>query len=89
MAHSLRSMGSAALNFALVAQGGLDLYWYNEISLLSLLGVNMNIGRSDAGHGMFAPALSSRRKLAEWLQARMTLPSPVLTRASAMSLRRS
>ncbi|KAF5312697.1 hypothetical protein D9619_002693 [Psilocybe cf. subviscida] len=27
MAHSLRSMGSAALNFALVAQGGLDLYW--------------------------------------------------------------
>ena len=28
MAHSLRSVGSAALNFALVAQGGLDLYWY-------------------------------------------------------------
>nr|GAT57409.1 predicted protein [Mycena chlorophos] len=27
MAHSLRSVGSAALNFALVAQGGLDLYW--------------------------------------------------------------
>ncbi|KAF9056070.1 hypothetical protein BJ165DRAFT_1430625 [Panaeolus papilionaceus] len=27
MAHSLRSLGSAALNFALVAQGGLDLYW--------------------------------------------------------------
>jgi len=27
MAHSLRSMGSAALNYALVAQGGLDLYW--------------------------------------------------------------
>ncbi|KAF8215838.1 hypothetical protein K438DRAFT_1704734 [Mycena galopus ATCC 62051] len=27
MAHSLRSMGSAALNFAMVAQGGLDLYW--------------------------------------------------------------
>ena len=28
MAHSLRSMGSAALNFAMVAQGGLDLYWW-------------------------------------------------------------
>jgi fructose-1,6-bisphosphatase/inositol monophosphatase family enzyme len=28
MAHSLRSVGSAALNFAMVAQGGLDLYWY-------------------------------------------------------------
>ncbi|KAF8963896.1 hypothetical protein BDZ97DRAFT_1758274 [Flammula alnicola] len=27
MAHSLRSIGSAALNYALVAQGGLDLYW--------------------------------------------------------------
>ncbi|KAJ7292995.1 hypothetical protein C8J57DRAFT_1041765 [Mycena rebaudengoi] len=27
MAHSLRSMGSAALNFAAVAQGALDLYW--------------------------------------------------------------
>ncbi|GLB43577.1 putative inositol-1-monophosphatase [Lyophyllum shimeji] len=27
MAHSLRSMGCAALNFAMVAQGGLDVYW--------------------------------------------------------------
>lgn len=27
MAHSLRSVGSAALNFAMVAQGGLDMYW--------------------------------------------------------------
>ncbi|KAG6911264.1 hypothetical protein DXG01_002102 [Tephrocybe rancida] len=27
MSHSLRSLGSAALNFAMVAQGGLDLYW--------------------------------------------------------------
>jgi myo-inositol-1(or 4)-monophosphatase len=27
MAHSLRSVGSAALNFALVAQGALDTYW--------------------------------------------------------------
>ncbi|THH31969.1 hypothetical protein EUX98_g2231 [Antrodiella citrinella] len=27
MAHSLRSLGSAALNFCMVAQGGLDLYW--------------------------------------------------------------
>ncbi len=27
MAHSLRSLGSAALNYGLVAQGGLDIYW--------------------------------------------------------------
>ena len=27
MAHSLRSMGSAALNFSMVAQGGMDMYW--------------------------------------------------------------
>jgi len=27
MAHSLRSMGSAALNYAAVAQGTLDSYW--------------------------------------------------------------
>ncbi|KAK7464430.1 hypothetical protein VKT23_006597 [Stygiomarasmius scandens] len=27
MAHSLRSLGSSALNFAMVAQGGLDVYW--------------------------------------------------------------
>ena len=27
MTHSLRSVGSAALNFALVAQGALDMYW--------------------------------------------------------------
>ena len=28
MAHSLRSIGSAALNFSMVAQGGMDMYWY-------------------------------------------------------------
>ena len=27
MAHSLRSLGSAALNYSLVAQGGMDIYW--------------------------------------------------------------
>ena len=27
MAHSLRSLGSAALNYGMVAQGGLDIYW--------------------------------------------------------------
>ncbi|PCH34177.1 inositol monophosphatase [Wolfiporia cocos MD-104 SS10] len=27
MAHSLRSLGSAALNFSMVAQGGMDIYW--------------------------------------------------------------
>lgn len=28
MAHGMRSIGSAALNYALVASGGLDIYWY-------------------------------------------------------------
>lgn len=28
MVHSLRSIGSAALNFGMVAGGGLDLFWY-------------------------------------------------------------
>lgn len=28
MAHSLRSLGSAALNYCMVAQGALDIYWY-------------------------------------------------------------
>ena len=27
MVHSMRSVGSAALNFAMVARGSLDLYW--------------------------------------------------------------
>lgn len=32
MVHSLRSIGSAALNFTMVAGGGLDLYWYIFLS---------------------------------------------------------
>ena len=32
MVHSLRSMGSAALNFAAVASGTLDIYWYGVYS---------------------------------------------------------
>jgi myo-inositol-1(or 4)-monophosphatase len=28
MVHSLRSIGSAALHYGMVAAGGLDLYWY-------------------------------------------------------------
>lgn len=35
MVHSLRSVGSAALNYALVAQGGLDLYWWGSPVSLS------------------------------------------------------
>lgn len=27
MVHSLRSLGSAAMNFSMVAQGGFDMYW--------------------------------------------------------------
>ena len=33
MAHSLRSLGSAALNYCMVAQGGMDLYWYAGLSI--------------------------------------------------------
>ncbi len=36
MVHSLRSMGSAALNIAMVASGGLDMYW--EIGVSAFLG---------------------------------------------------
>ena len=32
MCHSLRSMGSAALNIAMVASGGLDMYWEIGVS---------------------------------------------------------
>ena len=32
MVHSLRSIGSAALNYGMVAGGGLDLYWYFFLS---------------------------------------------------------
>lgn len=35
MAHSLRAGGSAACNIALVATGGLDMYW--EIGVLTFL----------------------------------------------------
>jgi myo-inositol-1(or 4)-monophosphatase len=27
MAHSLRALGTAALNYCMVAQGSLDIYW--------------------------------------------------------------
>lgn len=28
MAHSLRALGTAALNYCMVAQGSLDIYWH-------------------------------------------------------------
>jgi myo-inositol-1(or 4)-monophosphatase len=34
MVHSLRSMGSAALNICYVATGGLDLYWEIGVSVI-------------------------------------------------------
>lgn len=34
MAHSLRSLGSAALNYGMVAQGGMDFYWYDPFQYL-------------------------------------------------------
>ena len=33
MAHSLRSIGSAALTFSMVTQGGMDMYWYIIVRL--------------------------------------------------------
>ena len=36
MAHSLRSLGSAALNFSMVAQGGMDMYWYAAVVFVAL-----------------------------------------------------
>jgi myo-inositol-1(or 4)-monophosphatase len=36
MVHSLRSIGSAALNFGMVARGNLDLYWYSHSFSLNL-----------------------------------------------------
>jgi fructose-1,6-bisphosphatase/inositol monophosphatase family enzyme len=64
MAHSLRSVGSAALNIALVAQGALDMYWCVS-SLPSLFLIPLTdfcwwwsraivvVGRSDAGVSSF------------------------------------
>jgi myo-inositol-1(or 4)-monophosphatase len=51
MVHSLRSMGSAALNICYVATGGLDLYW--EIGVgHDRCSVDAELTTS-AGHGMF------------------------------------
>ena len=36
MAHSLRTVGSGALTFALVAQGALDMYWSGDAFFLPL-----------------------------------------------------
>lgn len=45
MAHSLRSLGSAALNFSMVAQGGMDLYWYLTFFPSSLWSSKFNAHR--------------------------------------------
>jgi myo-inositol-1(or 4)-monophosphatase len=42
MVHSLRSLGSTALNFAMVAQGGLDICWC-VVSLLPPFAVSFRI----------------------------------------------
>jgi hypothetical protein len=72
MVQSIRSLGSSALNIAMVAQGGLDIYWYvsppsafkfheDAIDWLSVT------GKLDAGHGTCAPGCLSRPKPAVWL----------------------
>lgn len=51
MAHSLRSVGSAAINIALVACGSLDMYWEIGVSIVS----RINDGGADivsVGPGM-------------------------------------
>ena len=42
MVHSVRSIGSAALNYGMVAGGGLDLYWYIYSYFQSCRGWNLN-----------------------------------------------
>ena len=39
MVHSLRSVGSAALDIALLAQGAIDVYWYVLRRLVVLIGI--------------------------------------------------
>lgn len=41
MAHAMRSVGSAALNFALVASGRLDLYWCVTVLRISFWQLNV------------------------------------------------
>ena len=67
MVHSLRSLGSAALNFAMVAGGGLDLYWYIFLSFYISRGSNLNwLGRLAVGLGMYARELLLQKKRAVW-----------------------
>ena len=55
MVHALRSLGSSAMNFATVAQGGLDLYWY--VSVISVfVPTDQEAGKSAAGLGTLARA---------------------------------
>jgi len=44
MAHSLHSMGSAALNFSLVAQGALDMYWFVSLFLFGTIWLTEQLG---------------------------------------------
>ncbi|ELU41149.1 myo inositol monophosphatase [Rhizoctonia solani AG-1 IA] len=49
MVHSLRSLGSAALNFANVASGGLDIYWYDPLSPILRICAEYKTGKSVVG----------------------------------------
>lgn len=73
MAHSLRSMGSAALNYAMVAQGGLDLYWFVCFLVDKCFQNNefLCAGRSVVGRGMFVRGSLLQRKLEVSSPARM------------------
>jgi hypothetical protein len=62
-AHSIRSIGSAALNYALVAQGGLDLFWYvSKYFAIAPHFDNGMLGKLDAGRGMFVRVQLSHRR---------------------------
>lgn len=57
MAHSLRSLGSAALNYSMVAQGGLDLYWCVLPPFIWTIFEFSGIGKLDVGLGISALVL--------------------------------
>lgn len=67
MAHSLRSLGSAALNFALVAQGGMDIYWLVTHQTSSGPRINMQYWRIQ-GDWLLVRIPCNLASVIEWAQ---------------------
>ncbi len=65
MSHSLRSIGSAAMNFAMVASGQQDIYWcvVPEITVCPNFGnindIQLQIGRLGVGKPIYAFSMTS------------------------------